>query len=464
MSTNPSRGDTAVPAGLVSAAFATLGVAVAWGFVVDDAWITARVAWRLANGLGYRFNAHGLPVDAVTPLGWVFLLVPFAKSSVAGALLAARYLGALSWIGAAGWLGYRLRRDGKNPYFAVPLLAAAPLGAWAGSGMETGFLLALCTLALGDSVCAALAAGVAGALRPELVPFCLVLSLRPLIAKRTMYPRVLPIALSAGLPLAVAIVRQACFGLAIPLAAVAKPPELFHGARYALGVLLFLGPTWLWVCGGWKGLSRGDRIIALSVIAHLGAVVAAGGDWMPLWRLAVPVVPASLWVASSLQARQRRLFRAVGFAVALIVLSLVWYSVGIPGRHVMRARAELVERARPVLAGAYQVVALDVGWVGEAFPGEILDLAGVTDRRVAVLPGGHTSKNVKNSWFDSVQPDALVLLTAPGEPIRETWTETHFARAVENRVARMPYWQACRFTHAMALKHTQQSYAVIRCP
>ncbi|MDF3071929.1 MAG: hypothetical protein K0R38_7530, partial [Polyangiaceae bacterium] len=57
-------------------AVAALGASMAWlwGFTVDDALITARVAWHLANGAGYRFNAGGPVVDAVTPLGFAVLL------------------------------------------------------------------------------------------------------------------------------------------------------------------------------------------------------------------------------------------------------------------------------------------------------------------------------------------------------------------------------------------------------
>src|SRR4051812_27296533 len=48
---------------------AAIGIALAWGFTVDDALISARVAAHLAQGLGYRFNADGPRVDCVTPLG-----------------------------------------------------------------------------------------------------------------------------------------------------------------------------------------------------------------------------------------------------------------------------------------------------------------------------------------------------------------------------------------------------------
>ncbi len=184
MLANTSRGGSRVIAAAWAGAAAALGVAIFWGFTVDDAWITARVAWRLANGAGYRFNAAGPPVDAVTPLGWVYALVPFARRSPAGALQFARYSGAIAWIVAAAWFGSNARRAAKNPYYTIGLFAGAPLGAWSSAGMETGFIVALCTLALGESLGATLAAAIAAALRPELIPFCSILALRRIGSKR----------------------------------------------------------------------------------------------------------------------------------------------------------------------------------------------------------------------------------------------------------------------------------------
>ena len=459
---NTSRGGLA--AAVAAAGAASLGVVLFWGFTVDDAWITARVAWRLANGHGYRFNVGGACVDAVTPLGWVFLLVPFAKHSVFGGLQAARMLGALAWVAAAGWLGFRLKRSGKNPQLALPLLAAAPFGAWASAGMETGVVMALSTLALGDSLLAASAAGVVAALRPEMIPFCAVLALRALVAERLSSARkVAPLALTLAFPVVVAVVRSVAFGQAAPLAAVAKPSDLVHGFRYGLGVLLFLGPTWLWLGNGWKALSRQELVIAASVLVHVCALVAVGGDWMPLWRLAVPAMPAALWVAACLHSRQKPLTNAAGLILGLGVALCVGYYVGLPGRRVLEVRSELVERARPMLAGSRQVVALDVGWLGAAFEGEIFDLAGVTNPRVARLAGGHTTKNLQNSWFDVAAPDTLVLLTAPGEPLRDPWQTTTFARVVENRIKGMPYWENCALKGVVPLKYAMQTYAIIRC-
>ncbi len=464
MSPNTSRGASSAAAGILGASAAAFGVALFWGFTVDDAWITARVAWRLANGLGYRFNAHGGRVDAVTPLGWVFLLVPFAKHSLLNALQAARIGGASAWVLAAAWFGLRLRHASKNPYLALTLLAAAPLGAWAAAGMETGFVMALSTAALGDSMLAALAGGVVAALRPEMIPFCSVLSLRAFAAGHLPLARRLgPLALTLACPVVVAIARVTAFGQTVPLAAIAKPSDLDHGLRYGLGVLLFLGPTWLWVGNGWKGLGRQELVIAASVVVHLAALVVVGGDWMPLWRLAVPAMPAVLWVGACLHSRQRPIVNAAGMVMSLGVVLAVGYKVGLPARHVFNARLELVNRVRPMLAESRQVVALDVGWLGAAFEGDIFDLAGVTDPRVARLAGGHTTKSLQNSWFDAMAPDALVLLTAPFAAVQEPWQDTTFARVVENRIKRMQFWQACSMRGNIELEYTTQAYVIVRC-
>lgn len=463
MSPNASRGGSGEAAGVCAALAAALGVAIFWGFTVDDAWITARVAWRIASGSGYRFNASGPIVDAVTPLGWVYVLVPFAKRSPLGAIQAARYLGAVAWILAAGWWGYRSSKADKNPYFAVVFLAAAPFGAWASAGMETGLVVALATLALCESLLGTVAAGIVAAFRPEMIPFCLILSLRSAEPRKKIAQNCARAALVLAFPTGVAAIRYFAFGRAMPLAALAKPSDVEHGLHYLLGVLLFLGPTWLWIGPGWKDLNRPERIIALSVVVHFATLIVVGGDWMPLWRLALPAMPAALWVAACLQTVRSQLMNAIGFTVAFAASVMVGYRVGLPGRHVFEVRAALIDDVQPLLAKSRQLAGLDVGWLGAAFPGDILDLAGITDPRVAMLAGGHTTKKIPNSWFDSRQPDTLVLLTAPGQAIRQSWQGTRFARVVENRVKDMPYWQNCTLLGDVQLRYTSQAYAIIHC-
>src|SRR5687768_2042879 len=90
---------------LLGAAAALIGVASGWGFSVDDALISLRVAQHLGLGHGYRFNVDGSSVDCVTPLGWAHLLAPFSSGDLYRNLNWVSAAGALAWIAAGALLG-----------------------------------------------------------------------------------------------------------------------------------------------------------------------------------------------------------------------------------------------------------------------------------------------------------------------------------------------------------------------
>jgi hypothetical protein len=425
---------------LVAAGVALCPMLVLWGFTVDDAFIAPRVAWHIAHGQGYRFNGSGPAVDAVTPLGWAWLLVPWAGSGPVVAWRAARWVGGACWLLGAGWLGARWSCAGGRLGRAAPLLmlgVCAPLAAWATSGMETGLVTLLATLGLARNGFGALAAGLAAGLRPELLPWAIVLCGGRVLVERRSAAAVLA---SVGLAVAPAIVagtlRSYYFGQAAPLSVIAKPSDLDHGVNYVLRGLMWCGPTWLLVAPrGLRRVSREARVLAVAIAAHFGALVLAGGDWMALFRLFVPVLPGVLLLASELAETTSFASNAVRTAAAVVACGFVWITTGRAAREVCAQRLSLVAEARPILAGAHHVGALDVGWVGFATRADVFDLAGVTDPTVARLPGGHTSKHVTESLLEAREVDALVLMLAPGEQLREPWSATRFGRAVEARVA-----------------------------
>jgi hypothetical protein len=82
---------------------------------------------------------------------------------------------------------------------------------------------------------------------------------------------------------------------------------------------------------------------------------------MPYARLMVPVAP-SLALAYVELAHEARAWSTTARTVAALALGLVVLRTAPPGRNVYDARNELVARARPALAGARVVAALDVGW------------------------------------------------------------------------------------------------------
>lgn len=442
---------------------AAIGVGLAWGFSVDDALISGRVAHHLASGVGYRFNPGGPAVDAVTPLGWAPLLAPLAGAGAWQAITRASVAGALAWVLAAAWLGRACAEACKGWRLAAVALVLAtclPLGAWAVSGMETAFVMLLGVASLAPSCWGAAAAGVAAAWRPELLPWALTLAAGQSIARRARpLERALAIALALAPALAVALARQALFGHPAPLAAFAKPSDAEHGLRYAFGAALLSGPPYLLLAAGaWRTLARTQRAITAALAVHLVALAGVGGDWMPFWRLAMPVFPGLLLVGSSLLAATSTAFAALRLLPPLACAALLHVAQGPATRAVRAERSLLIAALPPLLAGSHRVATLDVGWVGAAGDHTVIDLAGVTDPEVARLPGSHTSKRLPPHFLDDRQIDALVLLA---EASAEPEAPLRCARAVEARALTLRGAEHFRAVGRIPL-NARQDYVVLR--
>jgi hypothetical protein len=413
----------------------------AWGFTVDDALISVRYARHLASGVGYRFNEGGPMTDGVTPLPWAFVLAPLARADAITVLMRAKCVGLGAWLGAAGALGAAIAR--ARAAASVKLLAAgtlalcAPVAAHAVSGMETGVAMALATCAAiaAHAGSAAVLAGLAASLRPELAAWALALA--AVRAMEVARPRRAFVVVAALAPFsACALARVIVFGRAAPLAVLAKPSDLTHGAAYAAYALVVtLAPLALAAPLALRRAGGRAMAIAVAGAVHVAALVAVGGDWMPHARLMAPIVPSLVYafVVVSPYARAWSNVARGGVAMAVGAALLVlgprsWRDVGAD-------RARLVTIARSELAGARRVAALDVGWVSAATEAPIVDLAGVTDPTIAVLAGGHTSKHVDATMLLDRDVDTL-LLYAPAPVDLDAWTSARYSRVVEARLAR----------------------------
>ena len=455
---NGSRLDTAnrpwyrAPGVLAGALAALVPACLMWGFTVDDALISIRYAHHLGTGAGYAFNAGAPATDGVTPLPWTFVLVPLSRGGdLLEALVRAKVLGILAWTAAGAALGWRLAahdapaprdatathdapapRDASASAMRVlqhaarvwPLVfvaAAFPVGAWAASGMETGLATALATFAATSFARpnrAALLAGLAAALRPELAPWALTLGAGASIASRSSLAstraRLLP-ALLAFAPFAsCTLIRLLAFGQPVPLAVAAKPSDASHGLVYAVAALVVgLLPLLVLAPLSLRRASPRAKTLVVALLVHALVMVAVGGDWMPYARLIVPILPGLALAAADIAAVAPR-WATLGRAAVAAVLAVYTIVGAAPaGRHVQEDRAALVANARPVLATSKVIAALDVGWVGAASEATIVDLAGLTDPAIAVLPGGHTSKSVDLAMLLDRGVDTIVVYTPP---------------------------------------------------
>jgi len=307
----------------------------------------------------------------------------------------------------------------------------------------------------------ALALGVAAALRPELVPFAwLLVAGRVWVARPGALRSAQLLALAIAPALLVCALRLAFFGQAVPLSFYAKPSDFSHGLRYALGGFAFSGLPWLLLAGPRElgRLPRSAWPLFLALVAHAGALVLCGGDWMALYRLLVPVLPCAALAAAYLAEQARALHTLLRLALGLLSALLLAVGLGPDARRVQADRARLIAAARPVLEHDTRIAALDVGWVGAASSAQVIDLAGVTDPQVAHFPGGHTSKHIPGPWLFARRPSAIVLLLARGASLESPYENTVFARAVEQHVARLV---APEFRPRTTLKLGDQTYLVL---
>jgi hypothetical protein len=327
--------------------------------------------------------------------------------------------------------------------------------------METGLVIAFVTLSTTRKNWGLFPAGLAAALRPELIVYAFVLAL----VRATSLRKLLPALLISLLPaVVVAAVRTTYFGVAYPLAAVAKPADLSAGLFYSAQALLLSGPFWFWLGPGWGRLERSERGLAVAIIGHLAAVALAGGDWMVLLRLVAPVLPGALRVAALLIPGRRWTWQIPTWVCAVAATAFLGLRTGLPGKHILYQRMTLIDAAIPLLKDAKVVATLDVGWVGIAHTGTVVDFAGVTCPHVAHLPGGHTTKRIDAALLRSRDVDHLVLLLAPEASISTPWETSHFARMVEGRAARYAAEMGCTVEGTLPLFDTRQSYLFVRCP
>jgi hypothetical protein len=444
----------------------------AWPYTVDDAYIVARYAARIVSGLGYTSSGKELS-DGVTGPLW---LVPgmFAARLRGDPVVVAKVAGLSAMALAVVLVLRRLRARAQGVryvFLAVVLVACQPtLGTWGVAGLETGAAtLALCVALLASTArprprlwSTSLALAALPWLRPELAFAALavlgVLSLR--IGARS-WPAWLATIASA---LATCVFRQAMFGELLPLAYYAKLGTLGDGVEYTLRSLLVLsaGSGLIAVAFAIRHGRSDDRAAGAVLIAHTLAVVLAGGDWMPGFRLFVPVLPlyvalVAVGVQSMLRARRGAWLVAVTLAPVLGLSSLDLVTRIPEIRDGAHQRAQAARALGAVLhARATRIALVDVGQLGTLADRELVDLGGITDPEIARLPGGHLDKHIPESLIARRAPDAILLhsTNAAADLDASGQLRSLHGSPVERRVAAMP-WVRGRFAVASVVRYAR---------
>lgn len=417
-----------------------LYLALAWRFhgsPVDDAFITFRYAWNLAEGHGWVFNPGERVEGYVHPL-WIALLAAVRLVSGVPPDRAAPPIGLALGAGTILLLAstaVRLRGRAEPGAAAAPLLCALslPFLVWTTAGLETAlfcFLLLLTIrlwLAARDrpavtvaAVAWPLSALALGLTRPEGLFLPLVL----LPARRPGRREAVALLLLVGLGAAWMAWRVSYYGHLLPNVFYAK-----HSARYELGAYLTLG--WRYVSGfllfrdellqcvprPWSTVAGAGLCLlaALGVVTRrgalarvglflalfLGVVAWEGGDWMPGRRFLVPMITlVALLAGEAFAAGRSWLLRAPAWLLAGFVLLHHWINLNLHAgrlpddyaRSWFRQRDyydDAVAWARRNIAAGSTVILGDMGHIPYFTPDvRYVDQLGLLDEAVAHLPLG----------------------------------------------------------------------------
>jgi len=407
-----------------------MGVWALHGFLVDDAYIGFRYVRQVVRGQGWVYNV-GERVEGYSNFLWLVLLLPAAAAGV-DLVLAAKALGIAVGAGAlvAGWaLARRLLREEGLPEawagWAAVLLGCNPaFAAWAVGGLEAPLFALLVALAAwrlageqreGRALpWSAVLLALAAMTRPEGALFFL-LALGEQACRwvrwrqapsRRFWVWTAAFACTFGPYLAW---RWATYGYPLPNTVYVKSwglhPRAFLEGTYYLYQLATLHGGMAFALGlpaaAFLASTRGGtaRRAALWAGAYLFLAWLGGGDWMPLGRLGVHVLPlvSALAVAGaarlahrggargSLWARAVLAGTAVLFALQTADLRLVqgvgagpWVPPPNPQARYLQAHV------RPG-----DVVALtDAGHIAHFLPLDtrVVDMVGLTDAHIAHLP------------------------------------------------------------------------------
>jgi hypothetical protein len=305
-------------------------------------------------------------------------------------------------------------------------------------------------------------------LRPELAPAGLVL----LVLASRGGRRAAVAAWAPALAGVVSVVafRLALFGSPLPLSAQAKPPDLLHGAEYVARALVVVfgvaGVIPVALAAGEE--PRGRRGLAILLGIHLGAVLLAGGDWMPGFRLLVPVLPLYALVAAGpiarrLEGRTTR-WRGVAMIAAPLLVPVLAGAFTISD---VRASGNARDTAGAELADwlgrrGGPVALVDVGYLAYRSGLEVVDLGGITDPTIGTLPGGHAAKAVDPGLLQARDPRLIVLHSTRPPRVEDGRLRALWGHPVEQRVARMA-WVRSRFVVDRVVRYAPgYHYVVLR--
>lgn len=474
-------------------------------FLMDDAFISFRYAENLVTGHGLVFNRIGDPVEGYTNFLWTLLfagvlylkLDPVITAKVFGSLLSLLGLGLTYRIartinGKTGeWEGgevgeFENRREGEsekggieNLWAVWPLLFLATSGsfaAWAMGGLETHLVTALNLLALQSYFTAhfltsAIFFTLASLTRPDAILLWGAVFFMHLFGrvkerrKEKEKGRITSDYLFLLLPLGgfslFWIWRWQYYGSLFPNTFYMKTGGGWHqilaGVFYLLDYILSQGgffPFLLFYFFKWNYDAFDHRVILSQIGLYTTFIILSGGDWMPLHRFLVPLLPLlAILNTAAFKGIYRRLILFLekmnppskpgnwengrakhdlfscsftpssSRSAALLLFILMGFSLIFPLLETLTEHPRIMEDSKGVQAlvefgkwlgkqvSPFSLIAVNpVGAIPYYSRLNTLDMTGLTDSHIAHLKMGGLHQKYDSAYILSYHPDFIILI------------------------------------------------------
>lgn len=360
-----------------------LGAAALWPLTIDDAFISYRYADNVVAGRGLAFNPGERTEGFSNPL-WVGLLgmARFLGINIAAA---SKVLGLAASIATLGLVWHWLTQSVTDPKIRWVSLAALAVSLgfpyWTVAGMETPLYTLLITAGVWTLLrdcqahpaprfpVSAIVFGLAALTRPEGLIGVIAAGLVFIICQRRLVPAMKWLAGSTVPILALFTFRFWYYGTWLPLPVIAKGSpywrEADRGWQY---IVAWAQDNPLLAAGGIAALllalysirSRNKfsglvLALAAAILLQGAFVIAVAGDWMPLHRFLVPIMPLlAIGLGLGLQAvtsmprtpRQRSLVQFGGLILCLA--GIAWPLLQTPA-----ALRQVTWKSTPTSIGAF---------------------------------------------------------------------------------------------------------------
>lgn len=391
-------------------------------FFVDDAYITFRFVrqWVAGNGLVYNI---GEQVEGYSNLLWIILLAPLEAlkfNLVTASKMLGILFGLLTLI--TTWL-FGKRYD--YPFFAPLLLVSTgSFIAWTMGGLETvlfSFLVVTsCYVFVKEEEqnkgwYSGILFGLLGLTRPEGLLFAGVAGIFRLGRLVQERKRLLPhdwLRLISFLLITIVFFswRYNYYGYLIPNTVYAKsmglnPRVFIEGTFYIYDILLALGGLFFLLLPTILALTDPQRDFSVSylfanVSCYLIFIFISGGDWMPLQRFAVHILPLIYLLSAAGLSRLSKIWRSVpvrtlillllvGQLLFLLMISLEQHVIDGQGLTTSNVRDDQQDLAylRSHVDPNDTIAVVDAGIYAYALPLDVrvVDIVGLTNEHIAHL-------------------------------------------------------------------------------